>query len=95
MNAITNLYFAGFTCANDIAVFKNKQARNNWVSGFNTTTNTYDAIAAEDRVALTLDDVRIAFMPGEGASSADEQIINAIKAATPDIIDDRICWINF
>jgi len=95
MNAITNLYFAGFTCADDIAVFKTEQERNNWVSGFNAITNTFDAIAAEDRVALTLADVRAAFSPCESASSADEQIKEAIKTAIPDSIDNRIRWIIF
>lgn len=95
MNAITNLYFAGFICADDIAVFKTEQERNNWVSGFNAAANTFDAIAAEDRVALTLHDVRVAFMPGEGGSSADAQTREAIKTATPDIIDENIYWITF
>ena len=95
MNNISSFYFAGFNCADDIAAFNNEHDHDNWVSGFDASTNTYDTIAAKDRVALTIDDVRIAFMPGEGAPSADAQIAAAIEAATPDVFDDRIRWITF
>lgn len=90
MNNLSNIFFAGFNCADDIAVFTNEHDRDNWVAGFDA-----DSIAAEDRVALTIDDVRIAFMPSEGAPSADIQIAAAIEAATPDVFDDRIRWITF
>jgi len=93
MKNFSNYFFAGFTCADELAVFTNEHDRDGWVAGVNSDSNTADPIAAEDRVALTLDDVRIAFMSGEGAHSTDEQIITGIKAATPDSVDNRICWI--
>lgn len=95
MYNLSNYFFAGFNCADDIAIFDNEHDRDSWVTGVNANNNAIDPIAAEDRVALTLNDVRIAFMPGEGAPSADEQIIAAIEEATPDDVDDRIRWITF
>ena len=89
MNIFPNIFFAGFTCADDIAIFSNEHDRDKWVAGFD------DTVAAEERVSLTIDDVRIAFMPSEGAPSADIQIAAAIEAATPDVFDEHIRWITF
>ena len=95
MNIFPNIFFAGFACADDIAVFTNEHERDTWVSGFDASTNTYDTVAAEERVALTIDDVRIAFMPFEGAPSADAQIAAAIKSAKPDAFGGCMRWITF
>ena len=85
-----NFYFAAYKSGLDISVFKTIEERNNWLKGKDIIP-AGDPILAEEREALTLDDVRTTFYP-----RTDAEITDYIREnAKPDDILDNVKWINF
>jgi len=85
-----NFYFAAHKSDLNIAVFKTIEDRDEWLKGKDIVP-AGDPILAEEREALTLDDVRTTFYP-----RTDAEITDCIKEnAKPDDILDNVKWINF
>lgn len=85
-----DFYFADYKSDLDIAVFKTIEERDEWLKGKDVVP-AGDSILAEEREALTLDDVRTSFYP-----RTDAEITDYIrKNAKPDNILDNVKWIEF
>jgi len=85
-----NHFYAAYKSDMNIAVFKTVEERNAWLKGKDIIP-AGDPILAEEREALTLDDVRTSFYPRTDAEIA----YYISKNARPDNILDNVKWINF
>ena len=79
--------FAAYTDSHDIAVFIDPNARDAWAAG-QDEYSVDDALACENRIELSVDDVRARFLHAD-----DDDIIYLILAAELDEIDNNIRWI--
>lgn len=85
-----NHFFAAYKSDLNIAIFKTIEERDEWIKGKDIVP-AGDPILAEEREALTLDDVRTTFYP-----RTDAEITDYIREnAKPDDILDNVKWINF
>lgn len=85
-----NYSYAAYKSRSDIAIFETTEERDEWLEGKDIVP-AGDAILAEEREALTLDDVRTSFYP-----RTDAEIMDYIrKNAKPDNILDNVKWIEF
>lgn len=85
-----NYSYAAYKSCSDIAIFKTIEERDDWLEGKDIVP-AGDPILAEEREALTLDDVRTSFYPRTDAEIAEY----ISKNARPDNILDNVKWINF
>lgn len=85
-----NHFFAAYKSDLNIAIFKTIEERDEWLKGKDIVPDG-DPILAEEREALTLDDVRTTFYPRTDAEITDHIRENA----KPDDILDEVKWINF
>jgi len=85
-----NHFYAAYKSDMNIAVFKTVEERDAWLKGKDIVP-AGDPILAEEREALTLDDVRTSFYPRTDAEIA----YYISKNARPDNILDNVKWINF
>ena len=85
-----NHFYAAYKSDMNIAVFKTVEERDAWLKGKDIVP-AGDPILAEEREALTIEDVRTSFYP-----RTDTEIAYYIsKNARPDNILDNVKWINF
>lgn len=85
-----NHFFAAYKSDLNIAIFKTIEERDEWIKGKDIVP-AGDPILADEREALTLDDVRTTFYP-----RTDAEITDYIREnAKPDDILDNVKWINF
>lgn len=90
-----NFYFATYKSDLDIAVFKTVEERDAWLKGKDIIP-AGDPILAEEREALTIEDVRMSLLPINRAPLTDDEIIEYIsKNAQPDEIVEGVMWIMF
>ena len=85
-----NHFYAAYKSDMNIAVFKTVEERNAWLKGKDIIP-AGDPILAEEREALTIEDVRTSFYPRTDAEIA----YYISKNARPDNILDNVKWINF
>lgn len=85
-----NHFYAAYKSDLNIAVFKTVEDRDEWLKGKDIVP-AGDPVLAEEREALTLDDVRTSFYPRTDAEIAEY----ISKNARPDNILDNVKWIEF
>ena len=85
-----NHFYAAYKSDFDIAIFGTVEERDDWLKGKDIDPDG-DPILADEREALTLDDVRTSFYPRTDAEIA----YYISKNARPDNILDNVKWINF
>lgn len=85
-----NHFYAAYKSDMNIAVFKTVEERDAWLKGKDIIP-AGDPILAEEREALTIEDVRTSFYPRTDAEIA----YYISKNARPDNILDNVKWINF
>lgn len=90
-----NYFFAAYKSDLDIAVFKTIEDRDEWLKGKDVVP-AGDPILAEEREALTIEDVRMSLLPINRAPLTDSEIVEHInKNAQPDEMVDGVMWIRF
>lgn len=90
-----NHFFAAYKSDINIAIFKNVEDRDAWLKGKDIVP-AGDPILAEEREALTIEDVRMSLLPINSNPLTDDEIIEYIdKNAQPDEMVDSVTWITF
>lgn len=90
-----NYFFAAYKSDLEIAVFKAIEERDDWLRG-KDIVSAGDTILAEEREALTIEDVRMSLLPINRTPLTDNEIIEHInKNAQPDEMVDGVMWIRF
>ena len=90
-----NHFYAAYKSDLNIAVFKTVEDRDEWLKGKDIVP-AGDPVLAEEREALTIEDVRTSLLPVNRVPLTDDEIIEYIsKNAQPDEIVDGVMWIMF